>query len=86
MEADEEPPHHVNRDALESALIFSMALNSDIFDEIHVMRKIVIDGSNTGGFQRTMLISMGGFIEVNGKKTGVQSICLEEDAAKIDIR
>ena len=62
-----------------------MALNSDIFDEIHVMRKIVIDGSNTGGFQRTMLISMGGFIEVNGKKTGVQSICLEEDAPKVDI-
>ena len=83
VEADEEPPHQVNRDALESALIFSMALNSDIFDEIHVMRKIVIDGSNTGGFQRTMLISMGGFIEVNGKKTGVQSICLEEDAAKL---
>lgn len=83
VEADEEPPHHVNRDALESALIFSLALNSDIFDEIHVMRKIVIDGSNTGGFQRTMLISMGGFIEVNGKKTGVQSICLEEDAAKL---
>jgi glutamyl-tRNA(Gln) amidotransferase subunit E len=83
VEADEEPPHHVNRDALESALIFSLALDSDIFDEIHVMRKIVIDGSNTGGFQRTMLISMGGFIEVNGKKTGVQSICLEEDAAKL---
>ena len=83
VEADEEPPHLVNEEALESALIFSLALNSDIFDEIHVMRKIVIDGSNTGGFQRTMLISMGGYIDINGKKTGVQSVCLEEDAAKL---
>jgi glutamyl-tRNA(Gln) amidotransferase subunit E len=83
VEADEEPPHCVNREALESALIFSLALNSRIVDEIHVMRKIVIDGSNTSGFQRTMLISMGGFVEINGKRTGVQSICLEEDAAKL---
>jgi glutamyl-tRNA(Gln) amidotransferase subunit E len=83
VEADEEPPHCVNREALESALIFSLALNSHIVDEIHVMRKIVIDGSNTSGFQRTMLISMGGFVEINGKRTGVQSICLEEDAAKL---
>ncbi len=83
VEADEEPPHCINREALESALIFSLALNSHIADEIHVMRKIVIDGSNTSGFQRTMLISMGGFVEVNGKRTGVQSICLEEDASKL---
>ena len=47
------------------------------------MRKTVVDGSNTSGFQRTMLISQGGHIEVEGKKIGVQSICLEEDAAKI---
>ena len=47
------------------------------------MRKTVIDGSNTTGFQRTMLISQGGFIEVDGDKIGVQSICLEEDAAKL---
>jgi glutamyl-tRNA(Gln) amidotransferase subunit E len=83
VEADEEPPHCVNKEALETALIFSLALNSHIVDEIHVLRKIVIDGSNTSGFQRTMLISMGGFVELNGKRTGVQSICLEEDAAKL---
>ncbi|MGI0018278.1 MAG: Glu-tRNA(Gln) amidotransferase subunit GatE [Nitrosotalea sp.] len=50
---------------------------------MYVMRKLVIDGSNTSGFQRTMLVSTGGSIEVNGKKVGVQSICLEEDAAKL---
>ncbi|MDQ2685741.1 MAG: Glu-tRNA(Gln) amidotransferase subunit GatE [Thermoproteota archaeon] len=84
VEADEEPPHNVNKDALETALLFSLALNSNIVDEIHVMRKLVIDGSNVSGFQRTMLVSTGGYLEVdNFKKVGVQGICLEEDAAKL---
>lgn len=83
VEADEEPPHEVNPDALETALVFSLALNSSVMDEIHVMRKIVIDGSNTSGFQRTMLVASGGHLDVGGKKVGVQSICLEEDAAKV---
>jgi glutamyl-tRNA(Gln) amidotransferase subunit E len=83
VEADEEPPHSVNTEALETALIVSLALNSAIQDEFHVMRKIVIDGSNTTGFQRTTLIAKGGYIDVEDKKIGVQSICLEEDAARI---
>lgn len=83
VEADEEPPHDVSKEALETALIFSLALHSKVMDEIHVMRKLVIDGSNTTGFQRTMLVASGGYLEVTGKKVGVQSICLEEDAAKL---
>ncbi len=83
VEADEEPPHEVNQEALETTLIFALALHSRIMDEIHVMRKIVIDGSNTSGFQRTMLVAAGGYIEVAGKQVGVQSICLEEDASKL---
>ena len=83
VEQDEEPPHELDKDALETALIIAAALNSEILSEIHPMRKTVIDGSNTTGFQRTMLISDGGFFEVEGKRIGIQSICLEEDAAKI---
>ena len=83
VEADEEPPHDVNKDALDTVLLFSLALNSNIVDEIHVMRKLVIDGSNVSGFQRTMLISSGGYLKVDNKRIGVQSICLEEDAAKL---
>jgi glutamyl-tRNA(Gln) amidotransferase subunit E len=83
VEADEEPPHDVSVEALETALIFSMALHSRTMDEVHVMRKLVIDGSNTSGFQRTMLIASGGHFDVAGKKVCVQSICLEEDAAKL---
>jgi len=83
VEEDEEPPHALDTDAKNLALLISSSLESKIFSEIHVMRKTVIDGSNTTGFQRTMLVAQGGHIEVDGKKVGVQSICLEEDAGKL---
>ena len=83
VEEDEEPPHALDFDAKNIALLISSALESKIFSEIHVMRKTVIDGSNTTGFQRTMLVAQGGHIEVAGEKVGVQSICLEEDAGKL---
>ncbi|MFZ8788881.1 MAG: Glu-tRNA(Gln) amidotransferase subunit GatE [Acidilobaceae archaeon] len=82
VEADEEPPHNLNREALVIALAIARALGSHIFDEVHVMRKVVIDGSNTSGFQRTALIAVGGSIEVNGKIVPIETICLEEDAAR----
>ncbi|MDH3617987.1 MAG: Glu-tRNA(Gln) amidotransferase subunit GatE [Nitrosopumilus sp.] len=83
VEQDEEPPHELDTDAKRISLIIASALKSKIFSEIYPMRKTVVDGSNTTGFQRTMLISQGGHFEVEGKKIGIQSICLEEDAAKI---
>lgn len=83
VEADEEPPQQINGEALDSALIFSLALHSKIVDEIHTMRKLVLDGSNTSGFQRTMLVAHGGHLDFGGRKVEVQSICLEEDAAKL---
>ena len=82
VEQDEEPPHELDEDARKIALIISSALKSNIFSEIYPMRKTVIDGSNTTGFQRTMLISQGGFFNTVETKIGIQSICLEEDAAK----
>jgi glutamyl-tRNA(Gln) amidotransferase subunit E len=83
VEYDDEPPHSLDSDAKLTALIIASALHSHIFDESYVMRKIVIDGSNTSGFQRTMLVSQGGYLDVDGKKIGVQTVCLEEDAAKL---
>lgn len=84
VEADEEPPHPINGEAIDTALIFALALKSRIIDEIHVMRKIVVDGSNTSGFQRTAVVSLGGYLEYGGagSRVGVQSISLEEDAAR----
>ena len=83
VEKDDEPPHDLDHDAKKISLLISSMLESKIFSEIHVMRKTVIDGSNTAGFQRTMLVSQGGNLNVNGKNIGVQAICLEEDAAKL---
>lgn len=83
IESDEEPPLMENREALEIVLSVSLALHCTIEDELHVMRKIVIDGSNTTGFQRTILVGRNGFLDVDGVRVGVQSICLEEDAARI---
>ncbi|MEA4978138.1 MAG: Glu-tRNA(Gln) amidotransferase subunit GatE [Methanomassiliicoccaceae archaeon] len=82
VDLDEEPPHEVNKEAMETSLMFSAMLNSDITDEIHFMRKIVVDGSNTSGFQRTALVATGGEVDVNGKKISILSVCLEEDAAR----
>lgn len=82
VELDEEPPHFPNREALEIALKAALMLNAKIVDEIHVMRKTVIDGSNTSGFQRTMLIALNGFLETSQGKIGIPTICLEEDAAR----
>jgi len=83
IESDEEPPVEVNTEALEVVLTLCLALHCTVEDELHVMRKIVIDGSNTTGFQRTILVGRDGFLDVEGIRVGVQSICLEEDAARI---
>ena len=83
VEQDEEPPHDLDPDAKNIALLIASSLKSNIFSEIYPMRKMVIDGSNTSGFQRTMLVSQGGYLDVEGQKIGIQSICLEEDAAKL---
>ncbi len=82
VEADEEPPHEINREAVLITLGVALALNSTPVDEVHVMRKIVIDGSNTTGFQRTALVAIGGWIDVGGRRIGIQTICVEEDAAR----
>ncbi len=82
VELDEEPPHEVNADAMETTLVFSSMIDASVIDEVQFMRKIVVDGSNTSGFQRTSLVATDGSVEVNGKAIGILSVCLEEDAAR----
>ena len=82
VELDEEPPHEINQEALHTALQVTMLLNAKPFKAIRVMRKTVIDGSNPSGFQRTMLIARNGWLRVNGKKIKIDTICLEEEAAR----
>ncbi|MBN2042573.1 MAG: Glu-tRNA(Gln) amidotransferase subunit GatE [Candidatus Aenigmarchaeota archaeon] len=83
VESDSEPPHELNRDALETSLTIGMLTNCMIPDEIHVMRKTVIDGSNTSGFQRTAIVGLDGKIKTTFGDVGITNVCLEEEACQI---
>ncbi len=81
VELDEEPPSPLNPAALDATLQVAKLVNAEILDEVHVMRKTVVDGSNTSGFQRTALVALGG--KLLEEPVRIQTICLEEDACKI---
>ena len=82
VEMDEEPPHQLNPEAVEITLSSALLMNAKPVEEIYVMRKTVIDGSNTTGFQRTCVVALNGELIVKGKKIPIQHIGLEEDAAR----
>jgi glutamyl-tRNA(Gln) amidotransferase subunit E len=82
VEMDEEPPHQLNREAVDTVLTAALMMKCKPVDEVHVMRKTVIDGSNTTGFQRTCIIALDGKIRVGEKTVPIQHVCLEEDAAR----
>jgi glutamyl-tRNA(Gln) amidotransferase subunit E len=82
VEMDEEPPHPLNMEAVEIVLTAAMIMEAKPVDEIHVMRKTVIDGSNTTGFQRTCVIALDGKVKVGEKLVPIEHVSLEEDAAR----
>jgi glutamyl-tRNA(Gln) amidotransferase subunit E len=82
VEMDEEPPHPLNMEAVEIALTVALMIKAKPVDEIHVMRKTVIDGSNTTGFQRTCVVALNGVVRVGEKIVPIEHVSLEEDAAR----
>lgn len=82
VELDEEPPHPINQEAVKTCLQVSELLNARVVDEIQVMRKTVVNGSNTTGFQRTALVAQNGVIQTKEGDVGIETLCLEEDACK----
>jgi len=82
VEMDEEPPHPLNMEAVEITLTAALMMEATPVDEVHVMRKTVIDGSNTTGFQRTCVIALNGEVKVAEKTVPIQHVSLEEDAAR----
>jgi len=82
IELDEEPPHEINKEALRTAVEIAIQLNCKIFPITQIMRKTIVNGSNTSGFQRTVLIAYGGFVETSEGKVGIDSVYLEEDSAR----
>ena len=83
VEMDCEPPHPMKMEALDTGLTMSAMLNCEIPDEIHVMRKQVIDGSNTTGFQRTAIVGISGFLQTQKGKVGITNVSVEEEACQI---
>ncbi|OEC99294.1 MULTISPECIES: Glu-tRNA(Gln) amidotransferase subunit GatE [Methanobrevibacter] len=82
VENDDEPPHSLNEEALDICITIACLMNMHIVDEFHTMRKQVIDGSNTGGFQRTGMVATDGYLETPYGKVVIESLGLEEDAAR----
>jgi len=82
VDIDEEPPHKINEEALRIALQIALLLNCKIISASQIMRKTVINGSNTSGFQRTVLIARDGYVETISGRVRIDTICLEEDSAR----
>ncbi|WP_336135929.1 Glu-tRNA(Gln) amidotransferase subunit GatE [Natronomonas amylolytica] len=81
VEEDDEPPHRLDSEALDTAMEIASLLDCEVVDQAHVMRKIVVDGSNTSGFQRSSLIATDGEIETDDGPVGIADMLLEEESA-----
>jgi len=79
VEHDEEPPTPMNPEALDVCLTIAKMLGMTPVEQVHTMRKLVIDGSNTSGFQRTALVALSGALPDGCR---IETICLEEEAAQ----
>ncbi|RAP52010.1 MAG: glutamyl-tRNA(Gln) amidotransferase subunit E [Methanosphaera sp. rholeuAM270] len=82
VEADEEPPAKLNQEAVDISIILASLMNMKVVDEFHTMRKQVIDGSNTSGFQRTGILATDGYVETEFGNVSIETLGLEEDAAR----
>lgn len=82
VEADDEPPHRLDEEAFDVTLEIAQLLDMEPVDQAHVMRKIVVDGSNTSGFQRSSLIATNGAIETSEGPVGIEDLLLEEESAQ----
>lgn len=82
VEEDDEPPRRVDEEAMTVALQIADLLDMVVVDQAHVMRKLVIDGSNTSGFQRSILLGQDGAIDTDEGSVGITDIMLEEESAQ----
>ena len=82
IELDDQPPLPHDQDALDIAHTVSAMMNMKPTPLIQAMRKTVVDGSNTSGFQRTSLIATDGVLECDNGNVGIDVLCLEEDSSR----
>ena len=82
IEMDEAPPLVHDEEAVEVVLTISAMMDAKPVPAMQAMRKTVVDGSNTSGFQRTTLVSTNGSIGTQSGDVGIAVVCLEEDSAR----
>jgi len=82
VEEDDEPPGRLDDEGLDTTLEIAQLLDMTAVDQVQVMRKLVIDGSNTSGFQRTALVARDGEIETDAGPVGIEDLMLEEESAQ----
>ena len=82
VELDEQPPVAMDANAVDIALTVAALLDARPVPLVQTMRKTVVDGSNTSGFQRTSLMATAGTLQTDDGPVGVDVLCLEEDSAR----
>lgn len=83
VDLDEEPPVGPNQVALNMAVRVSEMFNLTFFDSLYFMRKLIIDGSVTGGFQRTAILGFDGYFDTSFGRVKIEGINLEEDSCRV---
>ncbi|MDV0444269.1 Glu-tRNA(Gln) amidotransferase subunit GatE [Methanorbis rubei] len=79
VEIDEQPPAPMNPDALDLVLTIAKMFGMTPLPQIHTMRKMIVDGSATSGFQRTALVALNGAIDNTCR---IETVAVEEDACQ----
>jgi len=82
IELDEAPPLEHDDEAIDIVLTMAGMMGARPVSALQAMRKTVVDGSNTSGFQRTTLVATDGLVRTDEGDVGVDVICLEEDSAR----
>ena len=82
IELDDAPPKEHDPNALEVGLTVAAMFEMHPVTHLQTMRKTVVDGSNTSGFQRTTLLATHGCLRTEDGDVGIDVLCLEEDSAR----
>jgi len=82
IELDESPPRNHDPEAVDVVLTMAALMDAKPIPNLQTMRKTVVDGSNTSGFQRTTIVATDGKIETNSAQVRIDVISLEEDSAR----
>ncbi len=82
VDLDEEPPKGPNKKALSVAIRISQMMGLKLFSKFQFMRKLIVDGSITAGYQRTSMLGINGKLNLSFGEVNINGINLEEDSCR----